>query len=339
MNTALHRRHFVWILGGMLLLGIGFVGCTRAPDPWKDAKTGQQRVLVTFPPLYCLTHAVAGDDAYVLCYLSSVGPHEYEFNPVDAVKAQGANLLIHNGLNLDDEFVKKIKARQKLDILSVGATLPKDMLQPLGDDDDDDEHDKKDKKDKDKHEKEEEHHHHGAVDPHIWLGPPQAMAISDAIAKKLGEIDLSHAEGYTKRAGELKEKLAKLHEEGKERFKHKKNKKVLTMHDSFGYFAKAFGLEVAGSIEPQPNVPPDHARLAKLAKLKNFFVITFEPQYPKKQAEMLRDYLKRNGLDVRLTEFDPLETAPLGPDGVNPAPTFYFEKMRENIDNLAKALP
>jgi ABC-type Zn uptake system ZnuABC Zn-binding protein ZnuA len=327
-------RYLAFAAAGMLLLlGLGFAGCTRAPDPWKDAKAGQKHILVTFPPLYSFTHAIAGDDAFVLCYLAADGPHDYQFSPIDAIKAKDSHLLIFNGLELDNRFVRKINERRAVPTLEVGAQLPESMLMPMGKEDDDgDKHD-----DKDGH-----HHHHGVHDPHIWLGPPQAMAIADAIGKKLAEIDATHADGYTKRTAQLKDQLAKLHAEGKDRFKDKKNRKVLTMHDSFGYFAKAFGLEVAGSIQEQPNVAPDAARFAKLEDMcrkQLVGVITFEPQFTDAQPRKLAKHLKERGLAVEIAEFDPLETAPLDAGGVNPAPAYYFDKMKANIDNLAKALP
>jgi zinc transport system substrate-binding protein len=352
MPVALHRRAFFWLAGGMLvLLGVGFAGCTRAPDPWKEAKAGQKRILVTFTPLYCLTHAIAGDDAYVLCFLTTQGPHDYNFSPADAVKAKGADLLIYNGLELDDRFVQRINNRQQgVPTLNVGAALPETLL--LKDEDEDD-HPKQDEKPakqdkaghKHDHDKGDDHGHahaHGDHDPHIWLGPPQAMAMVDAIAAKLAEIDSKNADGYKGRAAKVKGQLEELLDEGKAKFKGKKNREVLTMHESFIYFAKAYGLEVAGSIQAQPNQSPDAARLAKLEKLcreKNVRVITFEPQYDNKQPALLQTSLKERGLDVRLAEFDPLETAPVAADNVNPSPTYYFEKMRANIDQLAKALP
>ena len=329
MRAASHPRNLVSVLGGvLLLLVLGFAGCSRAPDPWREAKAGQQRILATFPPLYCLTQAIAGDDAYVLCFLSTQGPHEFHFSPPDAVKAKGASLLVSNGLGLDDEFVRRIANFHAVPQLVVGAELPKEMLLDLDDDDDEPEPPGK----------HEAHHHHDKTDPHIWLGPPQALLIADSIGKKLAEIDSAHADGYTKRTAQLKDQLKKLHEDGKERFKDKKSRKVLTMHDSFGYFAKAFGLEVAGSIRAQPDEPPPPARLAKLAALKQVTVITFEPQYSDATAKVLQEELQKKHA-VQLVEFDPLETAPVPEGSANPSPDYYLEKMRANIDNLAKALP
>ena len=65
-------------------------GCTKLPNYWDEAKPGQKRILVSFPPLYAITHAVAGDDAYVLSMLSVNGPHGYDFNTTDLSKVNKA---------------------------------------------------------------------------------------------------------------------------------------------------------------------------------------------------------------------------------------------------------
>ena len=66
-----------------LLAALALSGCQTMPDPWAKAPAGQKRVLASFPPLYDMTKAVAGDDAYVLCLLTTVGPHEYHETPSD----------------------------------------------------------------------------------------------------------------------------------------------------------------------------------------------------------------------------------------------------------------
>jgi zinc transport system substrate-binding protein len=353
MSVALRRGSLLLLAGGIMLL-LGLAGCTRAPDSWREAKSGQKRILVTFAPLYCLTQAVAGEDGYVQCFLSTEGPHDYTFSPTDAVKARSAELLIYNGLGLDDQFAEKVSnfQRKPVPMLDVGAALPKNLLLK-DEDDDDDAHAKKNEKHAadEKGEKaghKHEHakadakpHTHGEYDPHIWLGPPQAMAMVDAIASKLTEIDPEHAKGYKERATKLKQNLKQLLEDGRAKFEDKKNRNVLTMHESFIYFAKAFDLEVAGAIQAQPNQPVDAARLAKLEKQcreKHVRVITYEPQYNPTEPKMLQEGLTKRGLKVQLVEFDPLETAPVPEGKVNPSADYYFSKMRANIDHLAKAL-
>jgi zinc transport system substrate-binding protein len=320
------NRRTVARLAAILLLAMGVLsaGCSRPADPWKAAKEGQKRILVTFPPLYCLTSAVAGDDAFVLCFLNTEDPHSYKFEAVDAVKAKTADLLIYNGLGLDDKFVERLNARTKVKTLNVGDALPDTMLLELGAAEDDG------------------HHHHGSHDPHIWLGPPQAMEIADAIAGELAKLDPTHKEGYNKRAAKLKDDLKKLQAAGQARFKEKKSRKVVTLHDSMGYFAKAFGLEIAGSIQIEPHHDPEASRISQIEKLcrdKGVNAVTYEPLENKAQPEIIQKQLKNRGYPLALAEFDPIETAPLAKGSVNPDPGYYMEKMRANIDNLAKALP
>src|SRR5207302_125445 len=155
-------------------------------------------------------------------------------------KSKGADLLIYNGLELDDVLATKLSDRTKAETLNVGKTLPEDqLLAPLDDDDDDDakqdDKQKKDGKDAHKHNGKEAHHHHGDHDPHIWLGPPQAMLIADAIGSKLAAIDPPNAAAYKKRTQALKDELKKLHEEGVQQFKGKKSRNIVSMHDSAGY--------------------------------------------------------------------------------------------------------
>ena len=329
MLPSPRRRLYLGLLGCALGCALGFAGCSRSPDPWREAKEGQKHILVTFPPLYCLTHAVAGEDAYVLCYLTTDGPHDYSFSPRDAIKARDAHLLIYNGLGLDDAFVQRINARNKVPMLDVGGALPKTMLRTMGEE----------------HQDGPQHaghkHAHGTYDPHVWLGPPQALVMTDTIAAKLAEVDPPHATDYHQRAGKLKAHLEQLQADGRARFKDRANRKILTMHESIGYFADAFGLKVAGSIQPVPGADADPGRLkglVDLCKERRVAVITYEPQYLKKQPELLLRELQKD-VKVQLAEFDPLETAPAGAGGINPPPSYYFDRMRANIDNLAGALP
>ena len=108
-----------------------------------------------------------------------------------------------------------------------------------------------------------------------------------------------------------------------------------------GYFAKAFGLEVAGTIQIEPHQDADPGRLSLLEKLcrdKSVNVVTYEPRYKKNQPEIIQKQLKNRGLAIELAAFEPIETAPLAKDSVNPDPGYYMEKMRANIDNLVKAI-
>lgn len=319
------------------------IGCSRPPEPWREAKTGQKRILVSFPPLYSITHAIAGDDAYVLCLLSSTGPHEYVPSPVDMMKFSKADLVIVNGLSLDEGFMKKLIAGSSnpaVPMFDVGATIEKVdhdlLLHP------EHEEEMEAKEEKGKGHKHAHTHEHGEHDPHLWLGPPQAMKMAELIAARLGELDPPNKANYAKRAADFQGKLKSLQEEGKALLKDKKNRNIVSMHESLGYLAEAFGLNVVGSLQVAPGADPDAKRLAELAdrcKKENVRVIAVEPQYSKALAETLQRTMKARGVAVTLVEIDPLETAPIAAGAVNPDPGYYLRTLQANIDKLAKALP
>jgi zinc transport system substrate-binding protein len=329
------RRSYLLIVIGVLTLPAFFAGCSPAPDFWGEAKEGQKRILVTFPPLYAITQHVAGEEAYVLCLLTNEGPHEYQATQTDVLKVNKADLLIYNGLTLDDPIVSKMMKDHRntgsLRTLNVGEVMVKEhhnlVLHP--------EHDHA-------HDKEHKGHDHGEHDPHMWLGPDRAIMMTKIIARKLGDIDTKKKANYDKRAEAFVDQLRKVKEYGKEQVAKKKNKKIVTMHDAFGYFAEEFDVEIVGSIQTKPGMDPDSVTMAKLVELcraKDVRVIAVEPQYSKGQAESLQKSLKGRGLEVTIVTLDPLETAPVADKKLNPDPGYYLAKMRENIDTLVKALP
>ena len=328
------RRTYLLMLFGLLLLPLWFVGCSPPPKMWTGAKIGQKKILVSFPPLYALTHAIGGDDAYVLCLLTTQGPHDYDGSPTDLLMVNEADLFIYNGLSLDDEFVSKMLRNHRnksLQTLSVGGVL-KDRKLVL---------ENKDAAAQKGH----EGHDHGDHDPHIWLGARQAIEMARVIAEQLSELDPDRKKKYQERRDALIVKLQKLHDEGKAALKDKKNKKIVTMHEAFRYFADkdyGFDLDIKAVIQMKPGLDPDPVSLARLidtCKDEKVALITKEPQYSDAQAEMLQRSLKSKGIDIKIVTLDPLETAPPMEGKVNPDPDYYFKKMRENIDTLAKALP
>ena len=320
-------------LGLLAVASLAFLsGCTAAPDPFAGAKPGQLKILTSFPPLYCFAANVAGDDAKTLCLLTSQGPHGYQATTLDSVKVAKADLFLVNGLGLDD-FVAKLAAdaRKKKAVYAVGEALDDKKLIHL-------------------EEGGEPHVHadgtvctHGDHDPHVWLGPEHAQLMVAAIAAKLGELRPEQKSAFEERAAAYRRKLQDLQEYGEVQFAGKKNRRVIVTHDFLRYFGGTFKIEVAGSIKPKAGLEADAGQLARLAKLckeQDVQAIIIEPQYLKAKgaAESLQQHLAAKGVTVRFAEVDPLETAEPGDDG-NLDPGLYLRRMKENIDNLARALP
>jgi ABC-type Zn uptake system ZnuABC Zn-binding protein ZnuA len=310
------------LAGAASMLGCGAVGTA----PWKAQRV---HVLATIAPLACFAQNVGGDHIEVKCLCLKSGPHEYEYDVQDNLLLRDADVFFAVGLGLDDKFADKMATHSRngrLRYLQLGSRLPENLK--LHDEDD-----KQPGKEQDKHE-------HGEFDPHVWLGVPQVKAMVAMIRDELKKADPAHAEDYEANAKRYTESLDRLLADGKNQLKDKKNLKIIAFHDSLAYFAKSFGVQIAGTIELAPGAEPGANKLADLVKLckdQDVRVIAVEPQYPTTtSAKTLRDNLQSRGFSVKMVEVDPLETAE--PSQLE-EPRWYENKMRTNIEELARALP
>lgn len=330
MTTRRTAMSFLVVVAGMLPMGL--IGCSEAKTSWSSLGGGP-KVMVTIPPYYSFTRGVAGNQAAVLCLCTTTGPHHYESTSQNTIDLSQADLLIANGLALD-RFAGKIKDasnNQKLRFVELGQNLPKKLLLK-----------NEEEEEKEQGHKEEGHHGHdeGEWDPHVWLGIEQAQQMVEDIGKQLSEANSANAADYKKGAADYCKKLADLKTYGLDKLKGKKNRKIIAFHDSLHYFAKNFDLEIAKVIERSPSVEPtdnEKNELVKACKDNQVRVIAIEPQYPASTAELLRDHLKKQGVEIELVVVDPLETA--NPEQLKKeGGDWYLNRMRENIDNLARSL-
>lgn len=322
-------RNLRWASVSAMMAGLVLVtlsGCPKVADPWPQ-QSGP-RVLASFAPVYCFALNVAGSDAAILPLMTSHGPHGYSDSPSDTVKLRRAQLFLINGLDLDNTIAKRVtksSPNRNLRLVAVGDAIPASQLLAGGcnceHDGDDDKHS----------------HDHG-IDPHVWLGIPEAICMVEKIRDEFMLIDPTNAPAYRTRAATYVERLQKLHAEGRELLKNKKERKLVTFHDSLQYFRRSFELQIAGVVEIAPGSEPGPKRLSELVKLcqdEKVRLIAVEPQYPSNTAaKTILLELRKKGIDAQFVEIDPLETArheDLNAD-------FYERKMRENLTNLAEKL-
>lgn len=344
------------ITGGLLIVAAlmgssGIIGCSSAPDPW--AGKGEPRIVTSFPPLYCFARAVAGDKAAVINLCSNVGPHHYKYNPRDLVMMTRAQLLIANGLTLDDTFCDLLNSNSgnaKLSYLKLGKVMDDKNHDLLHTDSDEP---KRIEAPKDAaghshahghaHAHGHEGHDHGDHDPHIWLGIPQAQKMVSYIRDELKAIDPANAATYDQNAAAYLQKLEQLLKDGNEELKDikKEDRKLVTFHDSMQFFAGSFGLQITAVIEGGPGQSPSAERMKQLVEAcKGIRVIAHEPQYEARSADTLQKELQeKHKQETKLTVLDPLETAdPRDLETIDDKGNdWYLRKMRENLANLKKA--
>lgn len=316
-----HQKHRLFFLFP-LLLSLA-LGCAKMQDPWLEVP-GKFKVLVSFPPLYSMVKSVAGDRAAVISLCTTTGPHDYAFNAKDTILLRKADLFFYNGLELDNLFVERLakdSSNPKLKFSSLGKKVPKNLRIES-------------KEEKPGH----AGHNHGSFDPHIWLGVRQSLLMINAIRDELSLLDPEAAEEYKNRAASLAATLEEIQKEGITLLEGKKNKVIVTFHESLGYFASSFGIEIAGVIQKAPGDSPNALELAKIVQMcveKKPSLIAVEPQYPKTtSAKLLQEELKKKGIEIPLVEIDPLETC----TQADLAPKWYEIKYKQNLEALAKNL-
>ena len=283
-----------------ILLGLALLlpGCGTKPSEKKGL-----RVLCTVFPMYVFTRNIVGDIPGVAVELmlpASLGcPHDYSLTPGEMEKIMGADVLVVNGMGLEEFLAKPaLGANPRLKVIDASYGL-----EPIMDS-------------------------HG-TNPHAWVSLTDAFAQMRNIAFGLADLDPKNAAQYKKNGASYAAEFMVLRTDFLLALKDAPNKRIVTFHDAFAYFARDLGLEVMAVIEETPGQEPSAGDLAKLArKIKEVKPIGIfaEPQYPEKVAEVLSG---ESGVPVYV--LDPVASGEM-------TPTAYMDGMRKNLETIKKAL-
>jgi len=126
---------------------------------------------------------------------------------------------------------------------------------------------------------------HPMGNPHFWLDPNNGRAVAQGIANKLGELRPEDAAYFTQRAKDFAARVTEAEKGWTQKMAPYRGRKVVTFHQSWPNFAKYFGIEVAGYVEPKPGIPPTPSHtLALIGQMKsqNIKVIWVEPYFDTK---------------------------------------------------------
>jgi zinc/manganese transport system substrate-binding protein len=275
-----------------------------------------------------------------------VGPdgdaHVYEPTPADARAISEADLVIINGLEFEGWMQRLLEASgyQGLVVIATQGIGPI----PLEDEDEEAEHaegddgEHEEHADHDVHEEAEhadhEDHHHGEFDPHAWQDLSNGRIYVDNILTGLVDIDPEHAGTYEANATTYGKELAALDAEIRATLERipAERRKVVTSHDAFGYFGRAYGIEFLAPVGMSTEAEPSAGEVASLIR--------------QIREEGITAVFVENITDTRLIEQITAETnakiggtlysdALSGPDG--PASS-YLEMFRHNSAALTNAL-
>lgn len=148
----------------------------------------------------------------------------------------------------------------------------------------------------------EDQHPHGSPDPHIWLSPPLVKVQAQTILKALQEIDAEHAGIYEDNFRQFASAVEALDAQLKALFAAKDGMRFMVFHPSWGYFAKAYGLQqIPIEVEGKNPKPAQLKALIEHAREHKISVVFVQPQFSTKSAELIA-----RGIGGQVVFADPL---------------------------------
>ncbi|MFO1350705.1 MAG: metal ABC transporter substrate-binding protein [Gammaproteobacteria bacterium] len=301
----------------LLALGLGMAGIANAAGPLK--------VVATFSILGDMVKNVGGDHIALTTLVGADGDaHVFQPSPADAKAVADANLVIMNGLGFEGWMERLLESAQyqgKVAVASAGVKaqkMPDDFAEEEGH----------------ASSQEQTHDGHGATDPHAWQSLGNGKRYVGNIVNALADADPTNAGDYQARGKTYLAALDQLDQTVKAAFDAipKRNRKVITSHDAFGYFGAAYGVTFLAPVGISTEAEPSAGEVAKLIK--------------QIRKHDIRAVFVENITDIRLVEQITRETktwiggtlysdALSGADG--PAPT-YIDMFRHNVKLLTDAM-
>jgi ABC-type Zn uptake system ZnuABC Zn-binding protein ZnuA len=245
-------------------------------------------------------------DAISICGVG-IDPHTYKSKPEDVKEISKSQIVFINGFTLEhwiEEIIHNSGGDKKVVTVTDGVT-------PLTDETG-----------------------HGDPDPHAWFNVENVKIYADNIAKGLSDIDPANKDYYKKNADEYKVKLDELDKWIKTEIeKIPQDKRVLiTSHDAFRYFGKAYGLDVRGlqGISTEAKIrTEDVAKLIDLIKARNLKSVFIETSVNPKVLEQISS---ETGAKVGGTLF----SDSIGNDGTPEGE--YIGAVKHNVNAIVNAL-
>jgi ABC-type Zn uptake system ZnuABC Zn-binding protein ZnuA len=212
--------------------------------------TEKLNVVTSVSPITNIVKNVAGEKITLTGLVpEGVNSHTFELVPSDVAKVYDTDLVIIDGLGLEvnvEDVVDQAKnTSPDLQILKLGDnTITPDQYvfdfsfpEEAGD-----------------------------PNPHLWLNVPYVMKFANLTRDKLIEMDAANADYYTKNTDQFNTKLKQLDEGIMKAVQTvpEENRKLLTYHDSWAYFAPRYGMVVIGAIQPSDFGQPTPREVASL---------------------------------------------------------------------------
>jgi len=262
------------------LVAVGLVAACLMVAEAPAADRAPPQVLATTTIVADLVRQVAGDRVALDTLLGpGIDPHGYKATPRDADRLARADLVVASGLHLEGklgELLAKLGRRTR--VLAVAEALPRDRLLEVAP---------------------------GLFDPHVWFDARLWSLTAPAVAEALAAVDPAGADVYQARARDYAARLARLDDDLRTRVAAipAERRVLVTAHDAFRYFGRAYGIEVVGvqgtSTESEAGIA-DVNRLVDLIVARELPAVFVETSVSDRNVQAIQEGARARGQPVAL---------------------------------------
>lgn len=287
------------------------------PCSTAEPKSYPYRITTTVGMVTDIVREVAGDKATVTGIIGEgVDPHLYKPTRNDVAALLGADVVFYSGLMLEGKMADTLikVARTGKPVYAVTELIEeKYLLEPK--------------------------EFQGHYDPHLWMDVSAWSKCVEAVAQSLSEFDHANADFYKSNAERYRKELEKLDAYAKKTIASipEKSRVLITAHDAFNYFGRAYGIKVMGI---QGISTESEAGLQDINRLVDFIVendigaVFVETSVADKNVRALVDGAKARGKEIRIggSLFSDAMGAPGTYEGT------YIGMIDHNVTLIARAL-
>jgi manganese/zinc/iron transport system substrate-binding protein len=307
-----------WLSIALIALMVALTACgQRAVGADVDLSQRPIRVVTTIGMITDIVQIVGGERVQVTGLMGpGVDPHLYKASERNVILLGQADLIFYNGLHLEAQMGRVLERMQGYHVKTVAVTdgIDRELLLAPPE-------------------------FEGAYDPHVWFDVTLWMKAVEGVRDTLVEVDPTHADLYQANAESYLAELEELHKYVKAQAEKvpSEGRVLITAHDAFNYFGRAYGFEVKGL---QGISTASEAGTADVQDLADFIAenqiraIFVESSVPQRNIEAVQAAVRARGFDVQIGGelFSDAMGDPGTPEGT------YIGMVRHNIDTIVTAL-
>lgn len=293
-------KHVVLTLVALSLFG----ACTAGPQPSPSSGAPAAINVVTTTTVFAdLVKQVGGDRVRIHSLVPRGGEvHTFDPAPSDAAAVTGARLLVLNGLGLDDWLLSFAQEAGAANVPTLELAANLEEVEYIDD------------------------------NPHLWMNPAYAEIYADRIRLKLIELDAQGQPTYDSNAEAFAGRLAELDTWARAQMDAipADQRRIVSFHDAFPYFAAAYDLEIVGVVVEAPGQDPGAAEVADLVtaiRQSGVKAILSETQFSDELAQTI-------AAETGAAVVSDLYTDTLG----DPPLDTYEAAIRYDVEQIAAAL-